>query len=73
MTRIWAAIAAVITGFLSTVVIPAVAWAEETGVAEVIQRRRPRFSFFGGAGVLCCLVIVAGIVFAVVMISRRRR
>lgn len=73
MTRLWAAIAAVITGLLATVVIPAIAWAEETGVAEMVQRRRPRFGFFGGAGLLCCLVVVAGIVLAVVLISRRRR
>jgi hypothetical protein len=73
MTRNWAAIvAAVTTGFLSIFVIPAAAWAEQSGVADVLQRR-PRVGFFGFAGVLCCLVIVAGIVAAVVLISRRRR
>jgi len=74
MTRIWAAIvAAVTTGILSIFVIPAAAWAGELGVVEELQRRRPRFSFLGFGGVLCCLVIVAGIVLAVVVMSRRRR
>jgi hypothetical protein len=73
MTRIWAAIvAAVTTAFLSTFAIPAAAWAEQSGVAEVL-RRRPRVGFFGFAGVLCCLLVVAGIVAVVFLISRRRR
>ena len=74
MTRIWAAIvAAVTTALLTTFVIPAAAWADHWGVVEEVQRRRPRFSFFGFAGVLCCLVVVAGVVLAVVLISRRRQ
>lgn len=74
MTRIWAAIvAAVTTGFLSVFVIPAAAWADQLGVVDELQRRRPRVSFLGFGGVLCCLLIVAGIVLAVVLISRRRR
>ncbi|HEX6682625.1 MAG TPA: hypothetical protein VF062_07515 [Candidatus Limnocylindrales bacterium] len=69
VARIWAA---VITGILSTFVIPAVAWAEESGVAEEL-RRRPRIGgFFGVIGALCCLVVVVGIVLAVLMIARRR-
>ena len=74
MTRVWAAIvAAVTTVFLSIFVLPAAAWADQLGVVEELQRRRPRFSFLGFGGVLCCLVVVAGIVLAVVLISRRRR
>ena len=72
MTRILAAfVAAVTTGFLSTFVIPAAAWAEQSGVAEQL-RRGPRIGF-GFAGVLCCLIVVGGILAAVVLISRRRR
>ena len=74
MTRIGAAIVATITTmFLSVFVIPVAAWADQLGVVEELQRRRPRFSFLGFGGALCCLVIVAGIVLAVVLMSRRRR
>jgi len=73
MSRTWAAaIAAISTALLSTFVIPAVAWAEESGVAEEL-RRRPRVGFFGVASLLCCVVVVAAAVVAVLLISRRRR
>ncbi|HZM81442.1 MAG TPA: hypothetical protein VFC19_37420 [Candidatus Limnocylindrales bacterium] len=74
MTRIWAAVvAAVTTGFLSTFALPAAAWADQLGVVAELQRRRPRIGFFGLTGVLCCLVVVAGIVAVVFLVSRRRR
>ncbi|WP_117215769.1 hypothetical protein [Allorhizocola rhizosphaerae] len=70
MSRIWAAI---VTGFLATFVLPAAAWAEETGVADTL-RRGPRISgIFGFFAAACCLVVVVGVVLLVVMLSRRRR
>lgn len=69
MSRIWAAI---VTGFLGTLVIPAAAWAHESGVAEEL-RRRPKLGFFGGLGALCCLVVVAGIVLVVFLVMRNRK
>jgi nitrate reductase gamma subunit len=72
MTRIWTAIiATVTTGFVSSFLIPAAAWAEHSGVADSL-RRGPRIGF-GLAGVVCCLVVVAGIIAVVVLITRRRR
>jgi hypothetical protein len=73
MTRIWAAIVAFVTTvFLSTFVMPAAAWADQWGVVEELQRRRPRLGF-GFASVLCCLAVVAGVVLAIVLINRRRQ
>ncbi len=69
MSRIWAAI---VTGILATLVLPAAAWAEQTGVADTL-RRGPRIGGFGVLGGLCCLIVVAGIVLFVVMMARRRR
>jgi hypothetical protein len=71
MRRIWAAITA---GFLSTLLLPATAFAEQSGIAEEM-RRRP--GFFGGIfsffGLLCCLVVVGGIVLIVYLVTRNRR
>lgn len=69
MSRIWVAI---VTGFLGSFVIPAVAWAHESGVAEEL-RRRPKIGFFGGLGALCCLVVVGGIVLIVFLVQRNRK
>jgi hypothetical protein len=69
MSRIWAAI---VTGFLATFVLPAAAWAEQTGVADTL-RRGPRISPFALIGGVCCLVVVVGVVLLVVMLSRRGR
>jgi hypothetical protein len=71
MKRIWAAI---LTGFLSILVLPAAAWAEQSvqsGLADEL-RRRPGIGFFGG-GVLCCLLVVAGIVLVIFLVTRNRR
>ncbi|GHJ49350.1 hypothetical protein Cs7R123_66920 [Catellatospora sp. TT07R-123] len=68
ISRLWAA---AVAGLLSTMLVPAVAWAEESGVAEEFKKRRGGFGFFGG-GALCCLVVVALIVVGVVLVMKRR-
>lgn len=75
MTRIWAAaVTAVTTALLSTFVIPAVAWAEQSGVADELRRRPGIFSgLFGFVGLLCCLVIVGGVIALVLILNRRKR
>ncbi|MDI1462163.1 hypothetical protein QEZ54_14430 [Catellatospora sp. KI3] len=70
MSRLWAA---VVAGFLSTMLVPAVAWAEESGVAELARKKRGIGSIFGGATLICCLVVVAVIVIGVVLVVRRKK
>lgn len=72
MSRVWAAIVTGVIGIAATFVLPAVAWAEETGVADAV-RRRPRIGFFPVLAGLCCLVVVAGVVLVIVLMTRRRR
>ena len=59
--------------------VPAMAWASTSGAYDVAveaarsRRRSGGIGFFGVAGLLCCLVVVGGIVLAVVLISRNRK
>ncbi|WP_433370065.1 hypothetical protein ACQPZX_44795 [Actinoplanes sp. CA-142083] len=75
----WSRAAAAVTGVVLTLVVPVHAWAAGNGVADVAieaakyRRRRSGFGFFGFLGGLCCLIVVAGIVLAIVLISRGRR
>jgi hypothetical protein len=68
-----------VTGAVLTLVIPVHAWAASNGVADVAieaaryRRRRSGFGFFPVFGGLCCLLVVAAIVLAFVLISRNRR
>ena len=72
MTRISGLWAAIVTGFLSTFVVPAAAWAEQSGAAD--QLRRGRGVGIGSAiGLVCCLVVVAGVVLVVFMIMKSRK
>jgi hypothetical protein len=72
-------VAAAVTGAVLTLVIPVHAWAASNGVADVAieaaryRRRRSGFGFFPVFGGLCCLLVVAAIVLAFVLISRNRR
>jgi hypothetical protein len=66
-TRVGAALAAIVV----TMLAPAAAWAESTGVAEAV-RRRPRFGFGGIFGALCCLVVVGIIVVVVLLVVRNK-
>lgn len=61
--RLWATLVA---GMLAVLTLPGVAWADDASVL----RRGP--SFLGACSAFCCLVVVGGIVFAIVMITRRR-
>lgn len=71
ISRVWAA---VVTGFLATVLIPATAWAEETGVADVLKKKKGFGLGFGSIiGILCCLVVVAAIVGGVFLVMRNRK
>lgn len=74
----WSRATAAVTGLLLTLVVPVHAWAASNGVADVAieaarSRRRGGFGIVGVLGLLCCLVVVGGIVLAVVLISRNRK
>jgi hypothetical protein len=69
--HIWAAVA---VGFLSTLVIPAAAWAEQSGVADVLRRKPSKGIGFGGIlGLLCCVVVVGGIALVVYLVIKNQR
>jgi hypothetical protein len=69
-------VGAVVTTATLAVFVPAVAWASTSGAydvaVEAARRRRGGIGFFGVAGLLCCIAVVAVIVLAVVLISRGR-
>ena len=75
----WSRATAAMTGLVLTLVVPVHAWAASNGVADVAveaarsRGRRGGFGVFGVLGLLCCLVVVGGIVLAVVLISRNRK
>jgi hypothetical protein len=74
----WSRAAAAVTGIVLTLVVPVHAWAVSTGVDQIAieaarsRRRRGGIGVFGILGGLCCLLVVAGIVLAVILISRNR-
>jgi hypothetical protein len=74
----WSRVTAALTGAALTLVVPVHAWAASNGVADVAieatryRRRRSGFGFFPILGGLCCLLVVAAIVLAIVLISRNR-
>lgn len=73
----WSRATAAVSGAILTMVIPAYAWAASNGVdtlaVEAARGRRKGIGglIFGVAG-LCCLVVVGGIVFATVLMMKRR-
>lgn len=75
----WSRAAAAVTGIVLTLVVPVHAWAVSTGVDQIAieaarsRRRRGGFGLFGILGGLCCLLVVAGIILAIVLISRNRK
>ena len=74
----WSRVTAAVTGAVLTLMIPAYAWAASNGTADLVieaarSRRRGGFGVFGILGLVCCLVVVGGIVLAVVLISRKRK
>ena len=75
----WYRATAALTGAMLTLVVPVHAWAASNGVADIAieaaryRRRRTGFGFVPILGGLCCLLVVAGIVLAFVLISRNRR
>jgi len=81
LVRKWfARVGAVVTTVSLAVFVPAMAWASTSGAYDVgVEAARSRrggsggFGMLGIAGLLCCLVVVAGIVLAVVLISRNRK
>lgn len=70
---------AAVTGAVLALVVPVHAWAASNGVADIAieaaksRRRRGGIGAFGLLGALCCLLVVAGIILAVVLISRSRK
>ncbi|MEU7825460.1 hypothetical protein [Catellatospora sp. NPDC049133] len=71
ISRVWAALVA---GFLASVLVPAVAWAEESGVADVVRKKKGiSFGFGGIFGLICCLVVIAIIVGVVFLVIRRKK
>jgi len=77
LVRKWIArVGAVVTTATLAVFVPAVAWASTSGVYDIAveaARGRRRGFGFGVLPLLCCLVVVAGIVLAVVLVARSRR
>jgi hypothetical protein len=74
----WSRATAAVMGLVLTLVVPVHAWAASNGVADLAveaarSRRRGGFGLFGVLGLVCCLVVVGGIVLAVVLISRNRK
>jgi hypothetical protein len=75
----WSRVAAAVTGVVLTLVVPVHAWAVSNGTADLAieaarsRRRRGGIGVFGILGGLCCLAVVAAIVIAVVLISRKRK
>ena len=75
----WSRATAALTGAMLTLVIPVHAWAASNGVGDIAieaarsRRRRGGFGFLPIFGGLCCLLVVAGIILAFVMISRKRK
>lgn len=77
VVKFWSRLAAAVTGAVLTLVVPVHAWAASNGVAdlafEAARRRRGGIGRFGLFGALCCLFVVAGIVLAIVLVSRNRK
>jgi nitrate reductase gamma subunit len=69
ISRLWAA---VLTGFMATLLIPAAAWAEDAGIADEFRKRKG-IGFGSIFGLLCCLVVVAVIVVVVFLVMRSRK
>lgn len=75
----WSRAAAAVTGVMLTLVVPVHAWAASNGVADIAieaakyRRRRSGFGFLGVLGALCCIGVIAVIVLAIVLISRKRK
>lgn len=62
---------AALLALVAAVLMPAVAWAESSGVAEEFRRRPRGFGFFGFAS-LCCLLVVVLIVGGIFLLVRGR-
>ncbi len=75
----WSRATAVLTGAMLTLVIPVHAWAASNGVGDLAieaarsRRRRGGFGFLPIFGGICCLLVVAGIILAFVLVSRNRK
>ncbi len=75
----WSRATAVLTGAMLTLVIPVHAWAASNGVGDIAieaarsRRRRSGFGILPIFGGICCLLVVAGIILAFVVISRNRK
>jgi hypothetical protein len=67
--HIWAA---AVAGLLTTFVLPAAAWAEQSGVADA-ARKRPKISGGSILGLLCCLVVVGVIALVVFLVIKNQR
>jgi hypothetical protein len=75
----WSRATAALTGALLTLVVPVHAWAASNGVGDIAieaarsRRRRSGFGILPIFGGLCCLLVIAGIILAFVLISRKRK
>ncbi len=69
ISRLWAA---VVTGFLATVLVPATAWAEESGVADLVRKKKG-IGFSGLFGALCCIAVIVVIVLVALFVMKSRK
>jgi hypothetical protein len=75
----WSRATAALTGAMLTLVIPVHAWAASNGVGDIAieaarsRRRRSGFGIVPIFGGICCLLVIAAIVLAFVLISRKRK
>jgi hypothetical protein len=77
VVKLWSRAAAVVTGAVLALVVPAHAWAVSNGVADIAveaaRSRRRGFGAFGLIGIVCCLFVVATIVLVVLLVLRSRK
>lgn len=70
ISRLWAA---VVTGLLATVLVPATAWAEETGVADLVRKKKGIGGIGGLFGALCCIAVIVVIVVVALFVMKSRK
>ena len=71
--RWWTRVSAAVAAMIVTVLAPAAAWAETSGAADLVRKRKSSMGFGTIFGGLCCLVVVGIIVVVVVLVLRKQK